>query len=296
MATILLFENFVDARTIATLIAKTAQANPSQVSPDVKKLQQLLVQGNYLPQTLKARDGSKVSSVDGRMGELTRKALAKYQKRNPKLAGAPAAAAPTLTKPNAAPAAESTNVAKVFQLKGESDYLKQPAELLFDGKQLNWVVSGQIKKSWHAISGNTVLSAGTRYDSVDFGGKYQQLPDKGPLPEGKYCIDAIQHQQRENNNYFKQAINFFAGEEKLHKAFNGTGARWAWGNSRCAIKPLAGTNTYGRHGFYIHGGTIPGSSGCIDLTTDMDDFAKTYGAYQANGNPAKMTVTVKYWK
>jgi hypothetical protein len=33
------------------------------------------------------------------------------------------------------------------------------------------------------------------------------------------------------------------------------------------------TETYGRGGFFIHGGSVPGSAGCIDLWTHMESFA-----------------------
>lgn len=46
----------------------------------------------------------------------------------------------------------------------------------------------------------------------------------------------------------------------------------AWGDHRVALKPADGTNTYGRSGFFIHGGAIPGSAGCIDLTSANKDF------------------------
>ena len=38
-----------------------------------------------------------------------------------------------------------------------------------------------------------------------------------------------------------------------------------WGDWRVPLRPLPGTNTYGRSGFFIHGGSRPGSAGCIDI-------------------------------
>ena len=38
------------------------------------------------------------------------------------------------------------------------------------------------------------------------------------------------------------------------------------------IKPSKETNTYGRDDFSIHGGWVPGSAGCIDLASNMDNF------------------------
>lgn len=51
------------------------------------------------------------------------------------------------------------------------------------------------------------------------------------------------------------------------------GGTAAWGRHRFWLTPKAGTETFGRDGFSIHGGTAPGSAGCIDLTDEMDEFA-----------------------
>ena len=39
------------------------------------------------------------------------------------------------------------------------------------------------------------------------------------------------------------------------------------------LAPHANTQTFGRDNFSIHGGSDPGSAGCIDLMSEMDDFA-----------------------
>jgi hypothetical protein len=47
----------------------------------------------------------------------------------------------------------------------------------------------------------------------------------------------------------------------------------AWGNYRFWLMPGKDTRTFGRDNFSIHGGWFPGSAGCIDLTSEIDDFA-----------------------
>lgn len=42
-------------------------------------------------------------------------------------------------------------------------------------------------------------------------------------------------------------------------------------------------------GFYVHGGWEPGSNGCIDLTSQMDDFTKWF---ENNGHD--LIINVKY--
>ena len=39
-----------------------------------------------------------------------------------------------------------------------------------------------------------------------------------------------------------------------------------WGHHRITIHEMPGTQTYGRGGFFIHGGTHPGSAGCVHVT------------------------------
>ncbi|MFG6417224.1 RHS repeat-associated core domain-containing protein [Roseateles sp. DC23W] len=38
-----------------------------------------------------------------------------------------------------------------------------------------------------------------------------------------------------------------------------------WGTYRAPLHPDAATNTFGRDGFFLHGGSKPGSKGCIDV-------------------------------
>jgi hypothetical protein len=40
--------------------------------------------------------------------------------------------------------------------------------------------------------------------------------------------------------------------------------RGNWGDWRDPIHPLPRVNTYGRSGFFLHGGNWPGSAGCVD--------------------------------
>jgi RHS repeat-associated protein len=40
--------------------------------------------------------------------------------------------------------------------------------------------------------------------------------------------------------------------------------RGDWGSFRVPLHPGPGTETFGRSGFYLHGGAFPGSAGCID--------------------------------
>ena len=38
-----------------------------------------------------------------------------------------------------------------------------------------------------------------------------------------------------------------------------------WGHFRVPLHPAKNTKTFGRGGFFIHGGEYPGSAGCVDV-------------------------------
>jgi len=81
----------------------------------------------------------------------------------------------------------------------------------------------------------------------------EQTPNKGPIPRGDYYID---NKQIDNPSFWNDVKrNFFTPREE------GGGD---WGDWRSRIYPRPKTKRYGRTGFYLHGGYISGSSGCID--------------------------------
>jgi hypothetical protein len=77
--------------------------------------------------------------------------------------------------------------------------------------------------------------------------------NQGPLPPGSYNLDPLQISE---GGFFR---NLFGD----------------WGTYRAPLTPNPGTNTYGRDGFFVHGGKKPGSRGCLDLGSgDVDFFSK----------------------
>jgi hypothetical protein len=71
--------------------------------------------------------------------------------------------------------------------------------------------------------------------------------DVGPIPRGCYTIDTN-----------KIANPDRKGDERRNR-------RGDWGDWQAPIKPSPGTDTYGRDGFWLHGGSRPGTNGCIDI-------------------------------
>lgn len=75
-------------------------------------------------------------------------------------------------------------------------------------------------------------------------------PNNGPTPSGDYTMNS---KDLSNPPWYRDI------------ARNSPGFGADWGDWRTPMKPNAGTNTYGRSGFYMHGGSLPGSAGCIDV-------------------------------
>ncbi|MCI0590138.1 MAG: DUF2778 domain-containing protein [Gammaproteobacteria bacterium] len=97
----------------------------------------------------------------------------------------------------------------------------------------------------------SAVSGRPQNGKFDYSGEAQRQVRRGPIPEGTYWIKP---------------------DEMWENAWYKSGSRDSWGNYRITIHPFLTTETFGRGGFFIHGGAVPGSAGCIDLTSDMDRF------------------------
>lgn len=139
----------------------------------------------------------------------------------------------------------------------------------FDGKNLTIYQDGKPIASWRAVSGNK------DFQKSDF----QNLKSKGPIPEGIYVA-------RQEKLQYITSYGLVVG--LLNKG-TWPGSLYSWGSSRIALEASKETNTFDRGGFYVHGGWEPGSNGCIDLTSQMDDFTKWF---ENNGHD--LIINIKY--
>ena len=121
-------------------------------------------------------------------------------------------------------------------LANESEHLK----FLFDGEKVYlWHdTMGEIE-SWLAYSGKS----GSNLSIKD-----QTKKEYGPIPEGTYTVNPSD-------------TLVFAKIDPERKDYPYA----SWGTYATPIRPAQGTETYGRGGFYLHGGVTPGSAGCVDL-------------------------------
>ncbi len=79
----------------------------------------------------------------------------------------------------------------------------------------------------------------------------------GPIPKGTYVLDPSE-----------------VSEGNIVRDFLGD-----WGEYRVPLQPLHNTDTKGRDGFFLHGGEIPGSAGCLDVGENDNtifDWIKQY--------------------
>lgn len=94
-----------------------------------------------------------------------------------------------------------------------------------------------------------------------------------PIPKGRYWINPAELWTRSlATDAAVCALGAF--DEKLTCADAVRGHRSSWGNHRITIHPYPTTKTGDRGGFFIHGGAVFGSAGCIDLAGGMDRFVK----------------------
>jgi hypothetical protein len=77
--------------------------------------------------------------------------------------------------------------------------------------------------------------------------KCSKNKNQGPIPPGSYKIDVS---ELSNPGVLRGLIREMRGD---------------WGDWRVPVHPLPRVNTYGRSGFFLHGGIWPGSAGCIDF-------------------------------
>lgn len=151
--------------------------------------------------------------------------------------------------------------------------------LQFDGKNLIYsiqtgnIIDGfELKQyKYSADSGVPILLDTENPKQKQFFFSYseerQLTPNVGPTPEGNYHV-------------FKDKVqiwNNLSGWDKLKS--NAGGGKWpggtkSWGNFRFEIYPKSVTLNGGiiRGDFFLHGGDIPGSRGCIDLCNKIDEF------------------------
>ncbi|MDH5731359.1 MAG: DUF2778 domain-containing protein [Gammaproteobacteria bacterium] len=89
----------------------------------------------------------------------------------------------------------------------------------------------------------------------------QKAHFEGPIPTGQYIIDPTE-----------LSDPGIVGDIARNYRPDSPGD---WGDFRIPIKSIGSGNRFGRSGFYIHGGSISGSAGCIDIGGGLFGNAST---------------------
>jgi hypothetical protein len=128
----------------------------------------------------------------------------------------------------------------------------------FDGSRITIYNKDGSKRSFNAVSGRVDAEGRTQPGR-------QRQRNVGPIPEGRYSFNPAMIQ-----NFDDLAIHQKVGS--LVRKGEWPGGTVAWGKHRVELTPDSSTNTHTRSGFFIHGGLVPGSAGCIDLCGEAEDF------------------------
>jgi len=275
--------------------------NPEK-SEDVKKLQQSLMDLGYLV--------TDTMIPTGYFGSLTNNALkALYSGAPPTNKKKQTSGKEVVNKQSQKTPETSKAAKKAAKCETGTEKVLQPkASLIFDGDKLSWFADGKVIKSWNAVSGLTWKNASPN----EWGkmlNKYTQnrqewskQENAGPLPEGQYSVGPLETRSGQPEEisgleaFWYKLTNQFEDPTEDNKSFckNTIISRVAWGNYRLRITPTGGQDMYNRDAFYLHGGSLRGSHGCIDLTDDMEDFAKFFGVWSSANKQKTMPMIVKY--
>ena len=193
---------------------------------------------------------------------------------------------------------------------GTVNVLSPNASLSFNGDTLTWMTNGTPIKNWKAESGLTVKNSKPsewgkmirRYTANPT--EWSKDKNAGPTPPGNYVLGDLQTRKGAHSPEISQIRSMWLAITHGSKGkwtdssqafhLDTIYSRIGWGNFRAPVIATKGTETFGRGSFYLHGGSVPGTHGCIDLTDQMDDFAKFYGTWLASTNRKSIPLVVNY--
>ena len=146
---------------------------------------------------------------------------------------------------------------RLLQAYEKLSKINNPSRIDFDGEYLRFVENGNTILELPAMSGNPNFQER----------KYQNLKNKGPLPEGNYRVKQNNVQDIENS------IFEMIGQGKAPGGWS------SWGKHRVWLTPFSSNTMHGRDNFSIHGGKSLGSAGCIDLACQEEEFFNKFKKY-----------------
>ena len=210
---------------------------------------------------------------------------------------------------------------------------KEFQKKLTDMKKQYFPKMRSIRKTVTRLTEITIGAGNLGYQtSADDRRKKMNVKDMGPIPEGKYLLKHTMQDLTNMTNAPPYAA-LLASVASLHasnpnkqlttntilnqiivKDGRANQGDSSWGRFRVRISNIADKDRTRnwenlkpykglRGGFFIHGGSFRGSSGCIDLGDNMDSFAKFWtvgGAAKAMGDNVKKSFIYdkndEYWQ
>lgn len=136
--------------------------------------------------------------------------------------------------------------------------------LRFDGQYLTLIdkqADGTHEYSYAAVSGRPQGD-----NTFTYGKERQKLAKVGPIPEGQHLVDTKTMNYWKNASWVQKSLSMVGGGQ-----FPGGPHAWGEGHMDVILDPAVAKAT-GRSGITIHGGSTPGSAGCIDLVTNDKAF------------------------
>jgi hypothetical protein len=171
----------------------------------------------------------------------------------------------------------------------------------FDGADL--VVTGDKEEifRYSAQSGRPIritpedaaqCGASTVTDTYMNDKRFVGIKDAGPTPEGTYTFTAPSIERFTFGEEIGLITSSVTGHKETtvhgHKIHSGD-----WGSGRVPLSPVGRVgegpcgNASKRDGFFLHGGLLAGSSGCIDIGTHFDELADFLEGYK---QPIRLTI------
>ncbi|MFZ6663663.1 RHS repeat domain-containing protein [Peijinzhouia sedimentorum] len=158
----------------------------------------------------------------------------------------------------------------------------------FDGYQLHSV-------SFDAVSGQGMDLTGfwNQTRAFDYSDSRQTIRDVGPVPEGNYSINKREFVPGSNESGFQDFSDISLVKQLAAPMgfSNWPGGTSSWGNYRWKLQN-EGAQTFGRDNFYLHGGSLWGSRGCIDCGVGINAFTRSFMSRDLGND--KIFIKVKY--
>ncbi|OMQ30169.1 DUF2778 domain-containing protein [Ensifer sp. 1H6] len=166
-------------------------------------------------------------------------------------------------------------------------------EMVFNGEELIVYGDGEEIMRYDGDSGRPITvteedaeACGADVDTDTYlnDRRFTGIKDKGPIPEGTYTFSPPGIAEFSAGEQWDLLVGGILGD--MNVTIQGQSIHSGdWGAGRVHLNPVAVRqgpcgNARGRSAFFLHGGLLRGSSGCIDIQTSFDELAAFLGGYR----------------